>query len=232
MYANYTPAPCSVCQTPLIGRQRVYCSRTCSALGQRSRVTKVCGACGNTFEVWPAHAASSTWCSMACRSDARGDVARVCKQCGRDFMATRRRVERGRAKFCSSRCYGDSMAGILLMDPVARFWRYVDKTESCWLWTGATEHKGYGVFYLASTRYQAHRYAWEVASGESPQPDALIAHACDVRNCVRNDEQGAYILDGVEYQRYGHLWLGTPAANSADMVAKGRSMKGRRHNVL
>src|SRR5213593_4876701 len=34
-----------------------------------------------------------------------------------------------------------------MKDEIARFWSKVQKTESCWLWEGAKDAKGYGLFY-------------------------------------------------------------------------------------
>lgn len=68
----------------------------------------------------------------------------------------------------------------------------------------------------------AHHAAWEEASG-SPVPEGLcVCHTCDTPNCIQNQGAGTYAVDGVEYPRYGHLWLGTHAANMADMNGKGR----------
>jgi hypothetical protein len=53
-------------------------------------------------------------------------------------------------------------------------------------------------------------------------PDCQVLHTCDVRACVRNDDLGTYIVNGSEFVRYGHLFLGTQSDNVADMIAKGR----------
>lgn len=85
-----------------------------------------------------------------------------------------------------------------------RFWRYVEKTDGCWLWTGARTH-GYGNFYvpLGDGKYkqiQAHRWAYEALVGPIPDGATLdhLCHtraittcrdgkACPHRRCVRPD---------------------------------------------
>lgn len=68
-----------------------------------------------------------------------------------------------------------------------RFWAKVEKTEACWLWTGAKSH-GYGNFYLSLgggkyKQVQAHRWAYEAVTG--PIPDGLVLdHLCRVKRCV------------------------------------------------
>lgn len=39
-----------------------------------------------------------------------------------------------------------------------RFWSKVDKTDGCWLWTGANNGEGYGQIYVVR-RYRAKRRA-------------------------------------------------------------------------
>lgn len=89
-----------------------------------------------------------------------------------------------------------------------RFWKKVNKTETCWLWTGSLNQSGYGRINPGgggSQPVETHRVSWEMAHG--PIPDkAFVLHKCDVRNCVNPD----------------HLFLGDNLANARDMIAKDR----------
>jgi hypothetical protein len=90
--------------------------------------------------------------------------------------------------------------------PEARFWQKVDRTGDCWLWTGATT-RGYAYFYRARgcTTVASH-FAWLLGSGEEVPADRIVLHRCDNPLCVRFD----------------HLFIGTFADNTADMISKGR----------
>lgn len=73
------------------------------------------------------------------------------------------------------------------MAPAERFWLKVDKTPTCWLWTGYLEKNGYAYFSYGpssdKTRAAAHRFSYEMVNG--PIPDSLqIDHLCRVRRCV------------------------------------------------
>ncbi len=66
-----------------------------------------------------------------------------------------------------------------------RFWRKVEKTATCWNWTGAILRSGYGHFGLQGRPklILAHRWAYQQVNG--PIPVGLtLDHACRNRRCV------------------------------------------------
>lgn len=65
-----------------------------------------------------------------------------------------------------------------------RFWEKVNKTDTCWLWTGA-KTEGYGVIRLTAGRVlrKAHIVSFEW-SGRTIPAGAELDHLCRVRACV------------------------------------------------
>lgn len=86
------------------------------------------------------------------------------------------------------------------------FVEQIDFSGECWIWTGTKFHNGYG---RTGDGVGAHRRSYERFVGPIPKGQ-LVMHRCDVKPCVRPS----------------HLELGTPADNMADMVLKGRSLRG------
>lgn len=87
--------------------------------------------------------------------------------------------------------YGDPLIRqVVRGDDEKRFWAKVEKSDGCWLWTGALTHDGYGRFRLPGGHAMAHRWAYEQTIG--PVPEGLVldhvrARGCTNRNCVRPD---------------------------------------------
>jgi hypothetical protein len=135
-------------------------------------------------------------------------VERLCKSCGKTFLAAPREIRRGGARFCSQRCFHDARAIPL----EAKFRRGVGATDAtgCVLWAGTLDHRGYGILTSGThgrgrRSFRAHRVAWELARGAIPE-GLCILHACDNRACVNVD----------------HLFLGTHLDNMADRSRKER----------
>lgn len=82
---------------------------------------------------------------------------------------------------------GTTDPGPLALPPEQRFWRSVQKTETCWLWTGSIGSSGYGQLAVDGATLYAHRYAWTLAN-QQPIPDGMhVDHKCFVRACVNPD---------------------------------------------
>jgi hypothetical protein len=99
---------------------------------------------------------------------------------------------------------------IPLADRLAR--KLVKADNGCLIWTGSRYHMGHGQIMSGDKPKRllmTHRVAWELANG--PIPVGLcVLHRCDNPPCCNPK----------------HLFLGSKADNSADMVAKGRSKRG------
>ncbi len=88
-------------------------------------------------------------------------------------------------------------------------WKYVDKSADCWLWTGAQSTTGYGQIRIKGALMFAHRLTFMMENGFIPESTCVL-HRCDTPLCVRPS----------------HLFAGTKADNTADMIAKGRVARG------
>lgn len=90
-----------------------------------------------------------------------------------------------------------------------RFFNFIDKKENgCWIWTGAKNPSGYGMFTIGRKFKLAHRLSWEFTYGFEPV-GLVVCHKCDVRCCINPE----------------HLFLGDSKDNASDKMKKGRHIQ-------
>ena len=61
-------------------------------------------------------------------------------------------------------------------------WHKINKTDSCWLWTGYKK-QGYGHFDVKRKHIRAHRLVYEALVKKVPE-GLQLDHLCRVRHCV------------------------------------------------
>ena len=138
-------------------------------------------------------------------------VEKECPVCDHSFTVPQWKHDRGEGKYCSRECYYEWRRQELGTPAAQRFWNHVDKTDDCWLWTGALTKNGYGHIQTQDrTPVRAHRLSYEIHF-EDPG-DSYVLHNCDTPWCVNPD----------------HLFLGDQADNMQDASDKGRTHHGER----
>jgi hypothetical protein len=107
------------------------------------------------------------------------------------------------------------------MPSAERFWGKVaiGEKDECWPWQGTRQRAGHGIVKLKLPGrgwwvMTGSRAAWVLTSGAVPR-GLYVCHKCDNPFCCNPN----------------HLFLGTPKDNAQDMVAKGRSTKGRKRDL-
>ncbi len=93
---------------------------------------------------------------------------------------------------------------------MAQFWskvRVVREDTACWVWIGAFDSSGYGMFKMNGRDNRAHRIAYEMVHG--PAGKEPVLHRCDNPACCNPF----------------HLRTGSQAQNMQDMATKGRQRR-------
>jgi len=71
-------------------------------------------------------------------------------------------------------------------DPVARFWKHVNKTDKCWLWTKKPNALGRYDSYFSNaypSTMSPHRFSYILHFGKIPK-HTRVFHTCGRMNCV------------------------------------------------
>lgn len=163
-------------------------------------MTASCSACGRLFVQ---RCNDQRYCSRQCGYLHRRKRTWPwhCSYCNRPVH---RRPNPPDQRYCSRACKDADHTPLSV-----RFWRHVQKTDTCWLWTAGCDTHGYGRTRDDDNRdIGAHRASFLLAYGHIP--DGLrVLHRCDNPSCVRPD----------------HLFIGTQQDNVRDCIAKGRHSK-------
>lgn len=100
-------------------------------------------------------------------------------------------------------------------DPTHNFYEHVEKTDSCWFWTGYKDKDGYGIASIKQKKLAAHRAAHILFIGPIPE-NMLVLHNCNNSSCVNPD----------------HLRLGTQKENIADQIKAGTNVGKNRITAI
>lgn len=118
--------------------------------------------------------------------------------------------------------------GVFSRKPIAQlFWAKVQKTETCWNWTGGQRGSGYGSFWNGDKSVRAHRWAYEQFVGPIPH-ELTLDHLCRNKLCVNPKH-----LEPVTLQENIMRGNGMSARNARKTHCKyGHELTGSRVRIL
>lgn len=132
---------------------------------------------------------------------------RACEHCGNLFEIEEPKAGRGR--FCTRSCAARGRRNWRGSE-ADRFWRKVDRSGDCWIWTGARSTGGAGLFMVARKWLSAHHYAARLAGVLPSDSRAFVEHACGNPLCVRPEHlavrlQGNETLGSLTARFWAHV---------------------------
>jgi hypothetical protein len=132
-----------------------------------------------------------------------------CQYCGQVKMTN----SHGPVRFCSQSCGAKARQARALPYTKERLnqRREIDPVTGCWLWRGANTPFGYGVTTYRNIKVYVHRLAACLYLDLPLEGPHKVLHRCDNPPCFNPE----------------HLYQGTAADNTRDMLAKGRNNNGR-----
>lgn len=147
-----------------------------------------------------------------------GDETKLCAHCGGEFHRDKRNTwaHWERARYCSRTCVGavKTLRAAQSRPPMeVVFQKWFERSDGCWLWLGAIDRDGYGIFTYAGQTFRAPKVALQLDG--RPVPDGQYAcHHCDNPGCVNP----------------AHLYPGTPTQNMRDAIERDRVRNGERNH--
>lgn len=123
--------------------------------------------------------------------------------CGKTIVTIRPNLIQGHTRSCG--CITSPSEDEYEKIQEQRFFKYVEKTDSCWIWKGCLDKQGYGSFNHRTRMLKAHRYSFGRFKG-TLIGGMLVCHTCDNPACVNPD----------------HLYLGTSKDNGKDLKDRKR----------
>ena len=62
--------------------------------------------------------------------------------------------------------------------------RRLDASTGCWIWTGPTDHNGYGILSQNGSIDPAHRVSWDLYYPDSPCRLGNVRRSCKCKACI------------------------------------------------
>jgi hypothetical protein len=175
-----------------------------------------CLFCAQTLEQLFKNKTGRRYCSHECKIK-MNQRTKTCPACNKQFnYLIKKNIQR---TYCSNKCSASlhnirhhreaSYKNLTNEEALQRlknmFFKNIEKTKTCWLWTGG-KRGGYGQLKWKNKTIRAHRASYLIHYNELPN-HLFVCHKCDIPLCVNPE----------------HLFLGNNTENMHDMINKGRS---------